>query len=156
MSKITAAADILSLKLRVTWSEGLIHCSVEQWRSRKTNLLALSTPLSSICFWSSCRINFSNCFLVVRKRQIGRKFWGNFGCLPGLGKVITFVSFFPLGKLDSRMQWLNKWVRLTNGYLGMCRRHSFGMPSITQAILNIKNLLISLSHMVFSFEGVGV
>jgi hypothetical protein len=29
MSKNTAAVDILLMKLKVTWSIGLIHCSVE-------------------------------------------------------------------------------------------------------------------------------
>jgi hypothetical protein len=64
------------------------------WRARKPNWLAFSRPLSSICFWRSFRITFSNSFPVVERRLIGAKFWGNLGSLPGLGKVITFC-FLP-------------------------------------------------------------
>jgi hypothetical protein len=40
MPKDTASVDILLLKLRVTWSVGLIHCSVVLWCARKPNWLA--------------------------------------------------------------------------------------------------------------------
>jgi hypothetical protein len=36
--------------------------------------------------------NFSNSLPIVDKRLIGGKFRGNFGLLPGFGKVITFAS----------------------------------------------------------------
>jgi hypothetical protein len=42
ISKNTAAVAILLLKLRVTWSVSLIHCSVVLWRARKPNWVALS------------------------------------------------------------------------------------------------------------------
>jgi hypothetical protein len=58
MSKNTAAVDILLLKLRVTWSVSLVHCSVVLWRALKPNWLALSRLLSSICFWRIFKITF--------------------------------------------------------------------------------------------------
>jgi hypothetical protein len=54
---------------------------------------------------------------------------------------MTFASFQDFGKWDSRRQWLNKWVKCTSGRLGMCLRHSFGMPSIPQAFLNFKEFI---------------
>jgi hypothetical protein len=53
---------------------------------------------------------------------------------------ITFASFQDVGKCDRRMQWLNRWVKWTSGLLGRCLRHSFGMPSIPQAVFNFKEL----------------
>jgi hypothetical protein len=79
MFKNTADVDILLLKLKVTWSVSLRHCSVVLWRTRKPNWLALSRPLSSICFWRVFRITFSNSLPVVDRRVIGHKFWGNLG-----------------------------------------------------------------------------
>ena len=61
------------------------------WRARKTNWLALSWPLSSICLWRNFKNTFSNSFPVVDRRLIERKFLRNFGSLPGLGKVITLL-----------------------------------------------------------------
>jgi hypothetical protein len=110
MSKNTAAVDILLLKWRVTWSVNLIHWSVVLWRARKPKWLALSRPFSSICFWTSFKITFSNSLPVVNRRLIGRKFWGNFGSLPGFGKVITFASLQGFGKCDSWRQWLNNYI----------------------------------------------
>jgi hypothetical protein len=78
---------------------------------------------------------------VVGRRLIGRKFWGNFESLSGFGKVIIFASFQGFGKCDKRRQWLNKWVKCTNGRLGRCLKHSFGMPSIPQAFLNFKDFI---------------
>jgi hypothetical protein len=93
MAKNTVAVYILLLKLRVTWSVSLMHCSVVLRRARKPNWFALSRPLSSICFWRVFRITFSNSLPVVDRRLIGRKFCGNFGSLPGFGNVMTFASF---------------------------------------------------------------
>jgi hypothetical protein len=138
MSKNTAAIDILLLKLRVMWSVSLIHCSVVLWHTQKPNWLTLNRPLSSVCFWRSFRITFSNSLPVMDRRLIGRKFWGNFGSLPGFGKVITFASSQGFGKCDSRGQLLNKWVKCTNGRLGRCLRHSFEMSSTPQAFLNFR------------------
>jgi hypothetical protein len=50
------------------------------------------------------RINFSNSLPVLDRRLIGRKFWGNFGSLPGFDNVMTFASFQDFGKWDSRGQ----------------------------------------------------
>jgi hypothetical protein len=122
MSKNTAAVDILLLKLRVTWSVSLMHCSVVLWRARKLYWLALSRPLSSICFWRDFRNTFSNSLPVVDRRLIGRKFWGNFGSLTGVGNVMNFVSFQDFGKWDTRSQWLNKCLTCTNVRLGSCLR----------------------------------
>jgi hypothetical protein len=130
------------LKFKVTWSVSLMHWSVVLWRERKQNWLALSRSLSSRCLWTIFRITFANSLPVVDNRLIGRKFWGNLGPLPGFGKVIAFASFQDTGKCDSRMQWLNKWVRCTNGLLGRCLRHSFGMPSIPQAFFNFSVFII--------------
>jgi hypothetical protein len=141
ISKNTAAVQILLFNLRVTWSASLIHCNVLLWRARKPNWLALGRPHFSICFWRNFRITFSNSWPVVDRRLIGRKFSGNFGSLPGLGKVVTFASFQWFVKCDSRRQWLNKWVKCTNGSLGKCLRHSFGTPSIPQAFLNFKDFI---------------
>jgi hypothetical protein len=55
---------------------------------------------------------------------------------------MTFTSFQDFGKWDSRRQWLNKCVKCTNGLLGRCLRHLFGMPSIPQAFPNFKKLII--------------
>jgi hypothetical protein len=101
----------LLLKISVTWSVSLIHCSVVLWRARKPNWHALCRPLSSMCLWTIFSITFSNSLSVVDNRLIGRKFWGNSRSLPGLGKIITFASFQEFGERDSRRQWLNtcKW-----------------------------------------------
>jgi hypothetical protein len=147
MSKNIAAVDILLLKLRVTWSVSLIHCSVVLWHARKPNWL-----LSSVCFWTIFRMTFSYSFLVVDKRLIGRKFWWNFGSLPDFGNVTSFASFQDFGKRDSRRQWLNKCVKCTNGLLERCLRHPFGMPPIPQAFLDFKEL-VSISHMVLFSQG---
>jgi hypothetical protein len=143
MFKNTAAVDILLLKLRITWSMSLTHISVVLWRARKTNWLALSILLSLMCFWTIIRITFSNNLLVVERRLIFRKFWGNFGCLPGFGNVMIFASFQYFVKWDSRRQWLNKCVKYvyTNGRLWRCVWHSFGMPTIPQDFLNLKELI---------------
>jgi hypothetical protein len=45
MSKNTANVDILLLKLRVTWSVSLMHCSVVLWRARKQNWLCFGRIL---------------------------------------------------------------------------------------------------------------
>jgi hypothetical protein len=94
-----------------------------------------------MCFWNNFKTTFSNSFPVAGMRLIGRKFWGNFGSLPVFGRVMIFASFQDCGKWDSRKQWLNKWVKCTNGRLGRCLRHSFGMPSIPQAFLNFKEFI---------------
>jgi hypothetical protein len=118
ISKNTAAVDILLLKLRVTWSVSLIHCSVVLWRARKPNWHALRRPLSSMCLWSIFRTMFSISLPVVDKRLIGRKFCGNFGFLPGFGKVITFSSFQDVGKCASRIQWLSHFTDEHRLWLG--------------------------------------
>jgi hypothetical protein len=141
MPKNTAAVDILLLKLRVMWSVSLMHCSVVLLRARKPNWLALSRLLSPICFWRAFRITFSNSLRVVDRRLIERKFWGNFGSLPGFGNVMIFASFQDFGKWGSRKQWLNKCVKCNNGRLGSHLRHTFGMPSIPQDSLNFKELI---------------
>jgi hypothetical protein len=140
MSKNTTAEDIILLKLRATWSVSLMHCSIVLWRAWKSNWLALSRPLSSICLWRTFRITFWNRLPVVDRRLIGRKFWGNSGYLPGFGNVVIFVSFQDYGKWDSRRQWLNKCVKRTNDRLGCFLRHSLEMCSIPQYILNFKEL----------------
>jgi hypothetical protein len=128
---------MLLLKFKVTWSVSLMHWSVVLWRARKPKWLAWSRSLSSRCLWTNFRITFSNSLSAVDKRLIGRKkIWGNLGSLPGFGKVIASASFQDTGKSDSRMQWLNRWVRCTSGLLGRCLRHSFGMPSIPQAFFS--------------------
>jgi hypothetical protein len=85
---------------------------------------------------------FQNDFLtnlsVVDRRLNGRKFWGNFEPLPGVGNVVAFTSFQDFGKLGSRRQWLNKCVTCTNGLLGRCLRH---LPSIPHAFLNFKEFI---------------
>jgi hypothetical protein len=118
-----------------------VHWNVVLWLARKPNWRALSRSLSSICFWRVFRITFSNSLPGVDRRLIRRKFCGNFGSLPGFGNVMIFASFQDFGKWDSRRQWLNKCVKCTNGRLGSCLRHSFGMPSIPQDFLNFKELI---------------
>jgi hypothetical protein len=44
---------------------------------------------------------FSNNFPFVDRRLISRKFCGNFGYLPGFGKVITFASFKTMAKVTA-------------------------------------------------------
>jgi hypothetical protein len=141
MSKNTAAVDILLLKLRVTWSVSLIHCSVVLWHERKSTWRALSRTLFSMCFWNNFKLTFSNNLPVVDKRIIGSKFWWNFGSLPGFGNIMSFPSFPGLGKWDSRRQWFNKWAKCTNGRLRRCLRHSFRIQSIPQAFLNFKDFI---------------
>jgi hypothetical protein len=147
MSKNTAAVDILLLKLKVTWSVNLIHSNVVLWRARKPNWLSLSRHLSSMCFWNIFRNTFSKSLRFMDRRPMGRKFWGNIGSVPGFGNVTTFASFQGFGKWESRRQWLNKWVKFTNGRLRRCPRHSFGMPSIPQAFLNFEEFIhFCISH----------
>jgi hypothetical protein len=74
---------------------------------------------------------------VVDKRLIGHTFGGNLGYLPGFGKVIIFASF--QGVENSRAEgsdYIN--VKFTDGLLGRCLRHPFGMPSFLRAYLNFK------------------
>jgi hypothetical protein len=73
-------------------------------------------------------------------RIIGR-FWGNLGSLNVLGKAITFASFQDVGKCESRMQRLIKWVKWTSRLLGRHLRHSFGMPSIPQAFRSFRETI---------------
>jgi hypothetical protein len=83
----------------------------------------------------------------VDKRLIGRKVGRNLGSLPGFGNFITLSSFQDNRKCESRMQWLIKSVRYTNGLFERCLKHSFGMPSIQQAFLNFKDFLnICMQH----------
>jgi hypothetical protein len=56
ISKNTAAVDILLSKFRVTWSASLIHCSVNLWRARNPNWLALRKHLSLICLSTISKI----------------------------------------------------------------------------------------------------
>jgi hypothetical protein len=70
MSKNTAAVNKLMLKLRVTWSVSLIHCSVVLWHARKPNWLPLSKPLSSMCFWTIFRMTLSNSLPFVDRRHV--------------------------------------------------------------------------------------
>jgi hypothetical protein len=141
ISKNTAAVDIVLLKLGVTWSISFICCNVVLWHALKPNWLALIRRLSLICFWRAFRITFSNSFPVVSRRLIGRKFRGNFESLPIFGNVMNFASFQDFWKWDSWCLWLIKFVNCTNGRLGRCLRHSFGMPSIPQDFLNFKDLI---------------
>jgi hypothetical protein len=85
--------DILLLKFRVMWSVSLIHWSFVLWRARNPNWLAFSKSLVSRCLWTIFWMTFSNNLPVVHKRLIGLKFCGNFGSLPGFGKVIILGSF---------------------------------------------------------------
>jgi hypothetical protein len=94
-----------------------------------------------MCFWSNCKMTFSNSLPVMGRRLIGRKFWGNFESLPVFGSVKIFASFQHCRKWNSWKQWLNEWVKCTNGRLGRYLRHSFGMSSIPQAILNFKEFI---------------
>jgi hypothetical protein len=112
ISKNTAAVDILLLKFRVTWS-------------------------ASRCLFTISKITFSNSLPVEGKGLIGRKFLG-IGIPYSFGKATTFASFQDVGKRDSQMQCLIRWVKWTSGPLGRCLRHSFGMPSIPQAFFNFK------------------
>jgi hypothetical protein len=154
ISKNTAAVDILLLKLRVTWSSSLMHGNVVLWRARKPNWLALSKFLSPMCFWKICRKIFKNNLPVEDKRLIGRKFCGILGSLPGFGKATTLASFQDVGKCESRMQWLIKWVKWSSGLLGRCLRHSLEYHQFHRPYSISRNLLISVSHMVLLFLGV--
>jgi hypothetical protein len=118
ISKNTAAVGMLLLKLRVTWSVNFMHCSVVLWCARNPNWLALSKFFFSVCLKIIFRITFSKSLLVVDNRLIGRRFSGNLGSFPGFGKVIMFASFQHLGKWESRMQLLNRFVRFTSRLLG--------------------------------------
>jgi hypothetical protein len=102
MSKITAAVDILLLKLRVTWSFTLMHWCVVLWRARKPNWLALSRLLSSMCFWIIVWMTSSDNLLVDRRLN-ERKFWGNFGSLPGFGndEFCFLPRFWKMGQPNS-------------------------------------------------------
>jgi hypothetical protein len=53
-------------------------------------------------------------------------------------KADTFASFQDDGKCDSWKQWLNRCVRWTSGLIGRSVRHSFGIPSIPQALLSLR------------------
>jgi hypothetical protein len=113
-----------------------IHCSNVLWQEQKRNWLPLSGHLSWTCLWTIFRITFSNSLPVVHNRLIWHKFWGNFGSLPGFSNILTCSFIQDFGKWDSQRQWLNKCVRCTSCLLEMCLRHSFGIPSSLQALLN--------------------
>jgi hypothetical protein len=137
ISKNTAAADILLLKFKVTWSASLTHCKVVLWHARKPEWLALSKRFFLMCFCAICKITFSKSLPVEGSRPIGRKFWGNLGPLSGFGMATTFAPFQNAWKCESRTQWLIKWLKWANGLLGRCLRHLFGIPSIPQAFFNV-------------------
>jgi len=141
MSKNNAAVDIFLLKFKVIWSVSLIHWSVVLWRARNPNWLAFSKLLESRCLWTIFWMTFSNSWPILDKRLIGLKLCGNFGSLPGFGKVIIFASFQEPGKCDSFRQWLNTFVEWTRGLSGMCLSHSFGMPSITEAFFSFREFI---------------
>jgi hypothetical protein len=76
--------------------------------------------------------------------------------LPGFGKATSFASFQDVGKCESRMQWLIKWVKRTSGLLGRCLRHSFGMLWILQAFRSFRefiNLCKSHGHILLGGGG---
>jgi hypothetical protein len=108
ISKNKAAVDILLLKFKVTWSASLIYCKVVLWRARKPNWHALSKCFSLMCFWTICKITFSNSLPVENNRMIGRKFWGNLGFLPGFGKVTTLAFAF-----ETQFYILDPWFLAT-------------------------------------------
>lgn len=58
-------------------------------------------------FTSSLAYTFRSIF----SREMGRKFWGVVGSLPGLGIVITKADSISLGKEDEDAAWLNKLHR---------------------------------------------
>jgi hypothetical protein len=147
ISKNTAAVNMLLLKLKVTWSISLIHWSVMLWWAVKPNWLALSRPLYSMYLRTIFRITFSNSLPVIDKRLIECKFWGNLWSLPDFSNIITFASFHGFGKWDSQRHWLNKRVRCTSGLLGRYLRYSFGIPTSTQAFLNLNEFAnLCMSH----------
>jgi hypothetical protein len=57
------------------------------------------------------KITFTKTLPVEGKKQIGRKFGGNLGSLPGFGKATTLAFFQDVLKCESRIQWLIKWVK---------------------------------------------
>jgi hypothetical protein len=83
ISKNTAVVDIF-FKLRVAWSDSLMHCNDVQWHERNPNLLAFISHLPSMYLWTIFTVTFSLSHFVDR-RLTGRKFWGYFGSLPGFG-----------------------------------------------------------------------
>jgi hypothetical protein len=97
--------------------------------------------------WTIFRMTFSKSLSDVDKRLIDLKFCGNFGSIPGFGNVIILLPSKGFGKWDSRRQWLNKCVRCTNGLLGRCLRHSFGIPWSPQTFLNFNEFAkLCMSH----------
>jgi hypothetical protein len=97
--------------------------------------------LSSMCFWTILRMTISKNLPVVDRRLIRRKFWWNFGSLPGFSNVVNFATFQDFRKWDSLRQWLNKYVKCTNVRLGRSVRHSFGIPSMPQDFSNFNELI---------------
>jgi hypothetical protein len=51
-----------------------------------------------MCFWIVLKISFSNSLPAMDKMLIERKFWGNFGPLPSIGREMIFASFQGAGK----------------------------------------------------------
>jgi hypothetical protein len=94
-----------------------------------------------MCLWTVLIMTFSNNLPVVERRLIGCIFWGNFGSLPGFRNVMTFATFKDFGKWERRIQWLNKYVKCTNGRLVRCLRNLNEMPSIPQDFLDFKELM---------------
>jgi hypothetical protein len=80
-----------------------------------------------------------NNWLIMDRRLTGHRFWGNLGSLP------SYTSFQGCGKWDSWKQWLNKCMIWTNGLLGRCLRHSFGMQQ------NHRTCLVLVSISVFRY-----
>jgi hypothetical protein len=138
-SKNIAAVDISLLTFRVTWFRSVMHWSVLMQRARERNWLAFSKLLPSSYLWTVL-ITFSNSLPVVDRRLSVLNVEGILS--PYLASVrFTFASLQVAGKYDSQKQWLNKWVKWTNGLLGRCLRHSFGMPSVPQTFLTSRGCI---------------
>jgi hypothetical protein len=95
---------------------------------------------SSMCLWIILRITFSNSLPIEGRRLTGLRLLGNCGSLPGFCKAKTFPPFQDDGNVIA-------------GFRGRCLRHSFLMPSVPQAFLNLREFVIFCTSQGLTLSG---
>jgi hypothetical protein len=129
------------MKLWVTCYTPLLHCSVLLWLALYQSRLLVNRPLS----WKSPWTIFSVSPQTVYPLWLtGSRFGGNLSSLLDFGKAVIFTSFQDGGKCESRMHWLIKYDRFTNGFFGRYLNYLFGMSCTPRPSSILRNLLISV------------
>jgi hypothetical protein len=135
------------------WSISLIHYNVMLWHAWNSNRLAWSRPLSSACLWTIFSKTFSNNLLVMDKRLIRRRIGGNLGSLAGFGKLSPVLPSKTSGGVKAEYSDYSNVLGVPIVSLeGVWGMHLECDPSRSPFSIS-GNLLISVYHMVWLFQG---